>query len=271
MHRNREQWRWCSNCGGDGHHCRECVRPITSYGIICYRWLELEKRYEIILIQRKYTIGYVEFMRGKYVIEDDGYILKLMDMMTIREKETIRNEVDYNKLRAGMFFDNNSNSFKREYADGMAKFNKLLVSTQLDRLIKQSLAASTNWPDQEWGLPKGRRNNKEKDLNCAIREFGEETGVTNIKVYANMIPLEENYIGVNGKKYRHIYYLAEYMGANDQLQINSNKPEQFNEISGLQWMSEAQCNTIIRPYYASKLAAINKAFQILKCLHMYFE
>ena len=33
--------------------------------------------------------------------------------------------------------------------------------------------------EPEWGFPKGRRNNKEKDINCAIREFYEETNFDN--------------------------------------------------------------------------------------------
>ena len=30
----------------------------------------------------------------------------------------------------------------------------------------------------EWGFPKGRRNLKERDRECAVREFSEETGLT---------------------------------------------------------------------------------------------
>ncbi len=33
------------------------------------------------------------------------------------------------------------------------------------------------YTDTEWGIPKGRRNNKESDLEVALREFEEETNV----------------------------------------------------------------------------------------------
>ena len=80
----------CSNCNKLGHYFRECKEPVTSYGIIAYRVRQPEtalepavlnnvgnpdtlngldgKQIEFLLIQRKDTLGYVEFMRGKYNI-----------------------------------------------------------------------------------------------------------------------------------------------------------------------------------------------------------
>jgi hypothetical protein len=33
-----------------------------------------------------------------------------------------------------------------------------------------------SWKEQEWGFPKGRRDNQENDFICGLREFTEETG-----------------------------------------------------------------------------------------------
>ena len=44
----------------------------------------------------------------------------------------------------------------------------------LKSLIEKSI---TRWSETEWGFPKGRRNFQEKDLDCALREFEEETGM----------------------------------------------------------------------------------------------
>ena len=42
--------------------------------------------YKIVMIRRKDTIGYVEFLRGKFSIQKDDYIIKLFDMMTKTRK-----------------------------------------------------------------------------------------------------------------------------------------------------------------------------------------
>jgi 8-oxo-dGTP pyrophosphatase MutT (NUDIX family) len=43
----------------------------------------------------------------------------------------------------------------------------------LQQLIQES---KTTWDCPEWGFPKGRRNSYESELNCALREYEEETG-----------------------------------------------------------------------------------------------
>ena len=51
------------------------------------------------MIRRKDTIGYVEFLRGKFNIQKEDYIIKLFDMMTKCEKERILQLYDFDKLR----------------------------------------------------------------------------------------------------------------------------------------------------------------------------
>ena len=212
---------FCGNCGKEGHLYRECNKPITSYGIICFRKVsypssKTELHPEIILIQRKFTIGYMEFIRGKYDVSNYDYILKVFELMTIKEKNQIKMLRDYDKLRQLLGTDRDTPSYKREYQDGKQKFEILIANNKLDELLDKSLKNSSNWIEPEWGLPKGRRFNEESDINCAIREFVEETGVRNIKVFDNIVPLEELYVSINGVNYRHIYYLAEYVETPEQ-------------------------------------------------------
>ena len=281
---------YCGNCGKEGHFYKDCFKPITSFGIICFRRLNYPtaehtskntdiSNIEIILIRRKFTIGYMELIRGKYAFDNEEYILKILEMMTIKEKNDIKIIRDYDILRANLGTDRDTPSYRREYADGKAKFNTLLKNGKLDELIDKSLKGKINWLEPEWGIPKGRRHRGEADIDCATREFMEESGVRNIHVFKNVVPLEENYIGSDGNKYRHIYYLAEYIdscsdnisSASKKLYIDTNNPDQYNEISLLRWTSEKKCSFLIRPYYTSKIAVINKAFQIIKCMDTYFE
>ena len=77
----------CSNCYQVGHTYKKCDEPQISYGIICCKYNKNREQNEIIIIMRKDTIGYMEFMRGKYEIDDDEYLLQLFDMMTSEEKK----------------------------------------------------------------------------------------------------------------------------------------------------------------------------------------
>ena len=48
-----------------------------------------------------------------------------------------------------------------------------LTPFQIDELINKS---ENLWHETEWEFPKGRKNYQERDIDCGIREFEEETG-----------------------------------------------------------------------------------------------
>jgi hypothetical protein len=58
---------YCNNCSTSGHTFNACKFPITSVGIIAFRYND-KQVLEYLLIRRKDTIGYIEFIRGKYSI-----------------------------------------------------------------------------------------------------------------------------------------------------------------------------------------------------------
>ncbi len=70
----------CRNCGLNGHLYKDCPHPIMSFGIICYKIVNDNIKY--IMIQRKDSLSFMEFVRGKYNIEDSKYIMKLIEYMT---------------------------------------------------------------------------------------------------------------------------------------------------------------------------------------------
>ena len=75
---------YCNNCGKRGHTYNQCSKPITSTGIIC-----ITKEYnnvKFLTICRKDSLGYVEFLRGKYNVYDKNYIQNLINEMTLNEK-----------------------------------------------------------------------------------------------------------------------------------------------------------------------------------------
>ena len=70
---------FCNNCGNKGHLCYQCRQPITSVGIIVFRKNEKGMR-EYLMIRRKDSIGYVEFLRGKYNIYSKIYLMNIILM-----------------------------------------------------------------------------------------------------------------------------------------------------------------------------------------------
>ena len=74
---NKSSWRKktiCNNCGIQGHMFFSCKRPIMSFGIICYRVNPKNMKIEYLMIRRKDSLGYVEFLRGKYHIHNNFHI-----------------------------------------------------------------------------------------------------------------------------------------------------------------------------------------------------
>ena len=80
----------CNNCGKQGHTFKQCKNPITSFGVIVFRINHLQQR-EYLMIRRKDTLGYIDFMRGKYSASNQKYIFNMIQQMTIQEKYKLKN------------------------------------------------------------------------------------------------------------------------------------------------------------------------------------
>jgi 8-oxo-dGTP pyrophosphatase MutT (NUDIX family) len=269
---------YCNNCGITGHIFNNCKFPITSVGIVAFRY-NLDDQMEYLLIRRKDTIGYIEFMRGKYSLNNKLYLLNIISEMTRAEKTKLL-EHDFDTLWYGLWGDCVSNQFRSEEKNARDKFEALKLgivlnptstnsptagnSYSLQSLIQE---AETDWLEPEWGFPKGRHNNLEKDLMCGLREFEEETGYPahSVKVIQNILPYEEIFTGSNYKSYKHKYYVG-YINTLQEPQ----KPYQATEISKLAWCTYEQALELIRPYNLEKLAMLEKINKVLNTFHIHF-
>jgi ADP-ribose pyrophosphatase YjhB (NUDIX family) len=302
---------YCNNCGKNGHAFHQCKSPITSYGIIAFRENPTNSKREYLLIRRKDTLGFVDFMRGKYSIYNKEYILNMINQMTNDEKTRLINEpfsklwgdlwgTDLTKsssydssldessgLGNGRFssyhtenrsFSQTVNNrdrdpYKAEEQTSRNKFESLKLGVytnnyyyNLEELI---LSTDKQWDEPEWGFPKGRRNYQEKDYDCAVREFCEETGYSVDKMVPlkNIQPFEEIFTGSNYKSYKHKYYIT-YMEYGDTL---SSRHLQMSEVSESKWMSFEECYAAIRYYNLEKkrlLVAVEKMLSVNCLSHM---
>jgi 8-oxo-dGTP pyrophosphatase MutT (NUDIX family) len=214
---------------------------------------------EYLLIRRRNSLNYVEFIRGKYDINNLDYIEKSVNFITKKEKELIKNN-NFDTLWKDLWGEENINN-SNEYEESIQKFNLLKngfyikkndinLFVKFDKLINDCVY---NYEEPEWGFPKGRRNLKEKNIDCAKREFEEETTINedNINII-NMTPLEETYIASNGLKYKHIYYISQIKNQNIELKIDFKNKNQNIEIGGIGWFSFNNGLKIIREYNIEK-------------------
>jgi len=283
----------CNNCGKYGHTQKQCLEPITSLGIICIKInekniekcinelvhqdvfdinqnivIDIEtninkiiepesKNIDYLIIRRKHSLGYIEFIRGRYDPDSIDTVHHLIKQMTPQEIEGIKSK-EFKELWEEVWKKTSYNKlYIKEMDDSLEKFNKLKEHKFFDGELK------FDFEEPEWGFPKGRRNPNEKNLKCALREFYEETGIVknNLIVLNKLFPLQEIFYGTNGILYKHIYYIAIY-NTKDEINLNKLHEDQLTEIGAIKWDSLPGCLKLFRPYHEEKK-------KILISLHNY--
>jgi len=257
----------CNNCGKTGHSFYSCKMPITSYGIILFRKYNGTLQY--LMIRRKNSFGYIDFIRGKYSPYNIFQLQNIVDEMSLEEKEKIMTYSFYD-LWKDMWGSANNLQYKNEEYSSLKKKEIITDCVCVDNKIitlKDIINNSkTNWIETEWEFPKGRRNLKEKDFICAIREFEEETGIpsSSIEVIENILPFEETFIGTNHKSYKHKYFIA--CAKKDTINLNNF---QISEVSKIEWKTLDECLNIIRPYNLEKKNLIKNINNVLQEFRLY--
>jgi 8-oxo-dGTP pyrophosphatase MutT (NUDIX family) len=221
------------------------------------------------MIRRKDSFGFIDFIRGKYSPYNIFQVQNIINEMSLSEKNKILTE-SFEDLWLNMWGNSNNIQYKNEEVTSAKKMetikNGVLINEEiitLKDIVEKSL---TTWNETEWEFPKGRRNHKEKDLDCALREFEEETGISKEKIIVveNILPFEEIFIGTNHKSYKHKYFLA-YMNETEEILDNF----QVTEVSKLEWKTIDKCLESIRPYNLEKMKLISNINKVLQEYRLY--
>lgn len=242
---------YCNNCGARGHLFRTCRDPVLSCGIFLIDRPTLPVRSSdtrVLMIRRKDSMSFAEFMRGKYDPTDIDYVSTLVQNMTLQEQCRIACE-PFETL------------WKQLWGDDRTSPDFALSRDKFYRLDRISLMASnlSVYREPEWGFPKGRRMRGESDMACATREFGEETNIPReAYIVLRNIILEETFMGLNGVKYRHIYFVA-VLKSPSLVNLNQKFTSmQRREISGIAWKSFAEAESLIRPHHVERSDMLNR-------------
>lgn len=206
------------------------------------------------MIQRKDSLSFMEFIRGKYDIRNTAYIISLLSGMTRAERDTLLKK-PFDDLWTHVWYQPNFSRQISEYTTAKTKFETLYNGfvfegrhITLNGLLNTSLCV---YNEPEWGFPKGRPRVKEDDTLCAVREFCEETNFSSsdIEIVNEIPPFEEIFYGTNNVLYRHVYYLAKMTASeSDALAINPNNINQAREVRAVCWFSYENVISHIREH-----------------------
>jgi ADP-ribose pyrophosphatase YjhB (NUDIX family) len=252
---------------------KRCNQPITSFGCIAYRIVpptDGQMPYpEFLMVQRKDSLAFVEFIRGKYVLENVSYIKQLLANMTQDETDRLQTKT-FSELWKDLWMYGSNRCYMKEQHDSENKLNQLRSGYQLVDCQTQthqwidmnSIMAeiTTCLPETEWGFPKGRRNLMESDRNCAIREFKEETGIKVNKIRVRYDkPIDEVFTGSNHVRYKHVYYIVEYIASHqDTADLSKTCNREDDSSSNGNSTSSLEIPTIasMPPWQASEIRAV---------------
>ena len=263
---NNKTFNFCNNCGKNGHAFHMCKHPITSIGMIIFRMFD--NQIQFLMIKRKHSLGFVEFMRGKYPLHNYDYLINIFNEMSTFERNLIENST-FEELWTYLWGEQIGIQYRGEERVSRDKFESLKsgIEAKATYNLETILAESqSTWKDTEWGFPKGRRNFQEKDLGCALREFEEETGFLreNVHLVQNIIPYEEIFTGSNMKSYKHKYFIGHI-----DSHVKTTNMYQETEVSDMKWLTFDECINYIRPYNVEKLNILTKLNNVLKIYQLY--
>ena len=255
---NMEKTMYCNNCGRRGHIFKSCLDPVISCGIILIDKPQLPldaNKLNILMVRRKDSMAYTEFLRGKYEVTNNDYVRILLSNMTTSEHEKL-SSLSFEQLWTlhwGVGRDHHS----REFELSRDKFNQLNIS-EITKTIE-------SYNEPEWGFPKGRRAHRETDMECALREFSEETNIPrDAFVICRNIVLTEAFNGTNEVAYKHIYFIA-LLREPDSIDLQQVMTSmQKREVSAIEWKSLSNCRALTRPHYIQRNDMLNSFERIVQ-------
>lgn len=241
-----------------------------SYGIMCCRYNKKVQQLEVLTIHKRPSFAYVEFVMGKYERSRDASILTLFNKMTSEEKLDILS-LDFGKIWYRIYLydpefnrrmedagkqvstapDINAGDRHKYYLTHKNRFERNFLADKGRRL--RTLLNLSHSSETIWEFPKGRKAfSEERDLNCAIREFEEETQLT--PEHYRILPETPITTVVQDahKRFISTYFVAllqpkyeprfpsdrlGYYRKSVNIKLNYNNPHQVSEVLSLQWVN----------------------------------
>jgi ADP-ribose pyrophosphatase YjhB (NUDIX family) len=216
-----------------------CIPIKKSYGIILCKINTLTGKPETLLVHKRYTYAYSNFIHGKYTKPNiwpkisTSSIINLLNQMTLEELLDIWS-LNFKQMWYRIWLNNcDTELYKKKYI----KFYMSFIKDDNGNMLRKSIQQIRNFNTLNWEVPKGRPiDTQEKEISCAIRETKEETGLN--KCDYMILPHVKrcvNYISL-GTRYICTYYIA-IINPSIKYYNNSILKDIFNicEVSETKW------------------------------------
>ena len=231
------------------------MRIYRSFGII-----PVNDDGRILMVCRKDTIGFMEFMKGNYLLVSDEeinknehpHIVDLFSMMKQDELKVLLNgnyDLAYEKLYGKL---PSNQSKERQMFEG----NKNIWLETCKKIYNDGKGG---WSEAEWGFPKGKKKKNETEIDCASRELYEETGISN-----EMITIDKSCKFVEKRCEGNKEFIFEYYIGKLCPGFNIEKMAiQASEISDMYLFTVEECLIKIRHYFKNRIRIIQSLKNIL--------
>jgi 8-oxo-dGTP pyrophosphatase MutT (NUDIX family) len=238
------------------------MRKSNSYGIILLNYNKKKKQYEILMIRKKYTYNYKDFVLGTYDIKN---YKNLFDKMTQNEKEYIcTNNYDFMWYKLWLKFPSQENFNHNRHLKKLYLYGKNIYFNNFpsnDGKINKELLESLNKSQNSevlWEFPKGAKKLDESNIDAAIREFEEETNINYIKYRILWyIPPINIIMESNNTIYNYYYYLATLSDTFTKINEEHNSfnlYKNLSEVSKVKWISISDIKLLnVHPKLKKKL------------------
>jgi 8-oxo-dGTP pyrophosphatase MutT (NUDIX family) len=215
-----------------------------SYGVAL--WRRRKGELQIVMVKKRFTYQFFLFVYGKYKKNDDQHILRLLNNMTYREKICIANlnfsdmwsciwlssPENYSQNKLAAHPTSGSLSGEVMYYKKKSKFNANFGGDRGLR-IRRLIDMSSN-AEAIWEIPKGHSAGEETDMDAAMREFEEETGIQSYNIMLHTPPVVETYH--DRTPYHNTYFLATC--DEDVLpKVKFSSIRQYAEVECVKWVS----------------------------------
>lgn len=248
-----------------------------SFGVaICRRH---KGTFHVMMIQKRYTYEFFAFVYARYRKADRAGIIKLLNNMTFKEKLLIAN-MNFSDMWSNIWMTSPENYNNRLLeADPDIRFkNKSVGEGYYRKKVKfeanfmknggadlKSMINESDNSEANWEIPKGHHVQGETNIDTAMRELFEETGIRPDKytLQWHTPPVVECFSTKNAT-YCNTYYLAEYVG--ELPKVSFKNPKQYSEVECIKWVSAAEVkflrmNNVIHARTLRLMKKINNAFK----------
>jgi 8-oxo-dGTP pyrophosphatase MutT (NUDIX family) len=224
-----------------------------SYGIALFNYNTKTNSLEMVMVKKRVSFYFVEFVMRPQNRREEERLIHMLNNMTSDEKLDILS-LDFSRMYYRIWFSNPEKLDSNVSAERTEKYYYLKSNFEKNFLVdrgeklRELIDRSQNI-ESLWEIPKGRKNNpQEKDMNCAIREFEEETNIPpDDYQILDEKPMVFSYCNAR-VKYINVYYIA--LLKNDRwlnprcLKINYKNAQQLSEISDIRWMDINQLRAV---------------------------